>query len=104
MRYDIKRGNTVIANISPTGKITSRIMGEELVNMSFALVRKIEFALGDYVDVRGRRYYLLDTPTTEQRSTKEWQYTLTFKSVKYRLTDVSMLFYDELNNLTVPTF
>ncbi|WP_407483289.1 hypothetical protein [Elizabethkingia meningoseptica] len=104
MRYDIKRGNTVIANIRPTGKITSRIMGEELVNMSFALVRKIEFALGDYVDVKGRRYYLLDSPTIVQKSTKEWQYTLNFKSVKYRLTDVSMLFYDELNNLTVPTF
>ncbi|UKY89754.1 phage tail protein [Elizabethkingia anophelis] len=104
MRYDIKRGNTVIANIRPTGKITSRIMGEELVNMSFALVRKIEFAMGDYVDVKGRRYYLLDSPTIVQKSTKEWQYTLTFKSVKYRLTDVSMLFYDELNNLTVPTF
>ncbi|UIO95090.1 hypothetical protein LYZ41_12900 [Elizabethkingia miricola] len=104
MRYDIKRGNTVIANIRPTGKITSRIMGEELVNMSFALVRKIEFALGDYVDVKGRRYYLLDSPTVVQKSTKEWQYTLNFKSVKYRLTDVSMLFYDELNNLTVPTF
>lgn len=79
-------------------------MGEELVNMSFALVRKIEFALGDYVDVKGRRYYLLDSPTIVQKSTKEWQYTLNFKSVKYRLTDVSMLFYDELNNLTVPTF
>ncbi|WP_407517280.1 hypothetical protein [Elizabethkingia anophelis] len=104
MRYDIKRGNTVIANIRPTGKITSRIMGEELVNMSFALVRKIEFAMGDYVDVKGRRYYLLDSPTIVQKSTKEWQYTLNFKSVKYRLTDVSMLFYDELNNLTVPTF
>ncbi|MBE9391963.1 hypothetical protein [Elizabethkingia anophelis] len=104
MRYDIKRGNNIIANVRPTGKITSRIMGEELVNMSFSLVQKIEFALSDYVDVKERRYYLLDSPTITQKSTKEWQYTLTFKSVKYRLTDVSMLFYDELNNLTVPTF
>ncbi|WP_407487579.1 hypothetical protein, partial [Elizabethkingia anophelis] len=104
MRYDIKRGNNIIANVRPTGKITSRIMGEELVNMSFSLVQKIEFALSDYVDVKERRYYLLDSPTIVQKSTKEWQYTLTFKSVKYRLTDVSMLFYDELNSLTVPTF
>ena len=49
------------------------MVGEELVNMSFALkCERLNLHLGDYVDVKDiGYYYLLDSPTIVQKSTKK---------------------------------
>ncbi len=103
MQYEIKRANAVVATVKPTGKVTSKIMGEELATLSFTLLDKVEFAKYDYITFKGRIYSIMDSYSCIQKSTREWQYNIVFKSVKYRLNEVSMLFYDEANELTVPS-
>lgn len=104
MNYNITRNGILFKEVRPTGKIYHRIMAEERVEMNFSLYEKIKFKLGDAVVVLGREYVLRETPVVTQRSTREWAYQLNFTSLKYRLNEISLLFYDHLNFLTESDF
>ncbi len=104
MEYEIKRGTVVIATVRPEGSITTKIMGEELVSMTFTLANNIVFKTNDTVVVYGNTYYLLNEPIVEKRSTKEYRYQLQFAGIKYELSKVQLFFPDADNNLTVSEF
>ncbi len=104
MIYQIKRGNEIIASVRAEGKISTRIMGEELVSMAFALTGKINFQLGDSVTVYGNTYYLLADPTCQKINSREFKYDLQFAGVKYKLSEVQFFQYDTTNELTIPDF
>ena len=59
MIYTIKRGSEEIVSVRAEGKISTKIMGEELVTMSFSLPEKITFQINDTVDVYGNTYLSL---------------------------------------------
>ena len=104
MIYEIKRNAVTIASIQPEGNITRKIMGEELVNMTFTLTQIIGFQINDTVLVYGNTYVLQKEPNIAKISTKEYQYTLQFTSVKYELAKVQMFFPDVNDNLTLSEF
>lgn len=105
MKYTIYRGaQVVIADITPEGTVTEKIMGEETVNITFSHTSKIEFHIDDKITVYGKDYFLSADPVTVKKSSREFQYTLLFFSVKYALSDVQMFFYDDENELTLPDF
>ncbi|WP_047789452.1 phage tail protein [Tenacibaculum mesophilum] len=104
MQYEIKRGATLIATVRPEGSITTKIMGEELVSMTFTLADNIVFKTNDTVVVYGNTYYLLNEPIVEKRNTKEYRYQLQFAGIKYELSKVQLFFPDADNNLTVSEF
>ena len=58
MKYAIKRNNNLIAQVEPQGNISTKIMSEELVNMTFELSTMVKFQIGDMVNVYGANYYL----------------------------------------------
>jgi|GEM_PF-1935802 len=101
MIYEIKRGEIVVAAVKPTGRATSRIMGEEIVNFQFSLAQNIAFQKHDYITFKGKQYSILKSYNCEQSSTKEWIYNITFYSIKYRLNEVSLLFPDSENEYTI---
>lgn len=105
MKYTIYRGaQVVVADITPEGTVTEKIMGEETVNITFSHTSKIEFHIDDKITVYGKDYFLSADPVTVKKSSREFQYTLLFFSVKYALSDVQMFFYDDENELTLPDF
>ncbi|MDV3793318.1 hypothetical protein CMU23_01385 [Elizabethkingia anophelis] len=102
MKYTIKRNNNTIAQVEPQGNISTKIMGEELVNMTFELSTMVKFQIGDSVNVYGANYYLLQAPVVEKVNTRHFKYSLQFGSIIYELSKIQLLFPDAGNNLTVP--
>ncbi|MDV4078132.1 hypothetical protein CMT44_04100 [Elizabethkingia anophelis] len=101
MKYIIKRNNNIIAQIVPQGNVSTKIMGEELVNMTFELSTMVKFQIGDMVNVYGANYYLLQAPVVEKVNTKHFKYSLQFGSIIYELSKIQLLFPDAENKLTV---
>lgn len=104
MIYQIKRDSDIIASVRAEGKVSTKLMGEELVTMSFSLTEKLNFQIGDTVDVYGNTYYLISDPSYTKNSSREYVYDLQFAGVKYNLADVQFFQYDSNNDLTVPEF
>ncbi|WP_312133391.1 phage tail protein [Empedobacter sp.] len=104
MYYNIKRHNVIIATVAPTGTYTAKIMGDELVNMSFTLADSVEFLIGDMVEVFGQLFILNVAPTEEKISSIQFNYTLQFESIKYELGKIQLLFPDSSNALTISDF
>uniref|UniRef100_UPI00389137FF phage tail protein n=1 Tax=Elizabethkingia anophelis TaxID=1117645 RepID=UPI00389137FF len=101
MKYAIKRNNNIIAQIEPQGNVSTKIMGEELVNMTFELPTMVKFQIGDSVNIYGANYYLLQAPVVEKVNTRHFKYSLQFGSIIYELSKIQLLFPDAENNLTV---
>ncbi|SMO48062.1 phage tail protein [Solitalea koreensis] len=105
MNYDIKRGSTTIATVRPEGGLLrQRIMGENVVQMSFTLAEAVDFTIGDTVLVYGETYYLNQMPAVQKVSSLEYRYTATFESVAYELGKIQFFFLDALNALKEADF
>ncbi len=104
MKYTIKRDNTLLAEVQPTGQVTERIMGEDLVDMQFSLPHKVEFYLNDTVEIFGRKYLLHQSPICEKVSSRHFNYALQFAGLKYYLARWLMLFPNADNNLTLTEY
>lgn len=104
MIYTIKRGSEEIASVRAEGKISTKIMGEELVTMSFSLTKKVTFQINDTVVVYGNTYYLIADPSINKINSREFKYELQFAGVKYRLSEINFFSYDSNNELTLPEF
>jgi hypothetical protein len=98
MKYDIKRGATILYSGQVTGARQEGIMGVDTVNISFTLNAYIDFLKGDTVLVDGD-LFTLSKPSDFQREGK-WTYNLAFLSEAYKLADAEMLALDENNALT----
>lgn len=104
MKYAIKRGNKVIVEVHAEGQVTERIMGEQLVDVTFSLSARVQFQLWDSIAVDGRTYFLHTTPTEEKLSKRNFRYTLQFAGVKYFLANMLCLFPDKNNALALSEF
>lgn len=62
MKYAIKRNNNIIAQVEPQGNVSTKIMGEELVNMTFELPTMVKFQIGDSVSLAMIIQFLLRKP------------------------------------------
>ncbi len=97
MIYEIKRGNAVLAAVTPTGNREERIMGGDIVNMSFTLNYYVDFLKGDTTVIDGTVFYL-EKPSEFEKSGK-WSYALAFQSESAFLGNAEMLAMDENNVL-----
>ncbi|WP_295794900.1 phage tail protein [Mucilaginibacter sp.] len=105
MQYYIKRGSDVIATVKPTGQQSKKIMGENIVTMNIDLPGPADFQINDYVDVfvddNIERYFLFDLADVKKASSKEFNYTVTFKGWQYYLDNAGYLFPDADNAYTL---
>jgi len=104
MNYVIKRGGTLLKSVKPTGKVSSKIMDEELLSMSFSLDHHFVFAIGDTVTAYNNIYSLQELPTVQKQSTNLFHYQLKFTGLKYELGKIQFMFPDGNNNLTLGDF
>lgn len=99
--YTITRAGTYVTTIPANGTVVSRLMEEDIVNMTFTLPIKEAFKIGDTVEVNGNVYVLNQTHKVEKVSTKEFRFTCVFESIKYDLAKTQLLFLDENNEYTI---
>ncbi len=104
MNYAIKRGATTVLTVRPEGKLSRKIMAEEIVDMSFRIPQFVKLQIGDRVEVFGNTYFMATEPTVQKVSKREFAYTVQFTGIKYKLAEVQLLFPDGDNALTVPDF
>lgn len=103
--YSIKRGAATIATVRPeSGVQKQKIMGENVVDMTFTLTSPVAFEIGDTVVVYGQTYVLNTLPAVSKTAEKQIKYTCQFESVGYDLSKALFMFYDENEELTVPEF
>jgi hypothetical protein len=105
MNYEIKRGEATIATVTPTGKQSKKIMGENIGTMILDLPEHVDLQINDYVDVfitdKIERYFLLDLADIKKSSSREFNYTITFKGWQYLLDNAAYLFPDADNHYTL---
>lgn len=101
MQYQIKRGDSIIATVTPTGPQSKKVMGEDIVTMAFSLPYNIDFLQGDYSMVNGSKYKLKSLTDLKKSSSIEYDYTLNLKGWMYDLQDVLYKFPDANNEYTL---
>jgi len=104
MNYAILRSGTFLKTVKPTGKVSTKIMDEELLTMSFSLDHFFEFKIGDSCLAFNNVYGLQELPVVEKVSTNLYNYTLNFTGYKYELGKIQLMFPDGNNDLTVGDF
>lgn len=104
MNYAILRAGTYLKGVKPTGKVSTKIMDEELLTMSFSLDHLFDFKIGDSVIAFNNVYSLQQLPNVQKMSTNLFNYTLNFTGYKYELGKINFLFPDGNNNLTLGDF
>ncbi|MEZ2337696.1 hypothetical protein AB6735_18765 [Mucilaginibacter sp. RCC_168] len=101
MQYQIKRGTDVIATVTPTGKLSKKVMGEDIAPMTFSLPYNIDFLQGDYCMAFGYKYKLKSLSDLKKSSSIEFDYTLNLKGPMYDLQEVLYKFPDANNEYTL---
>lgn len=67
---------------------SKNLLGDDVVNITVSSTRRIEFFLGDKINVFGSSYYLNVVPVAKKNSESRFEYDLTFESVQYNLLRV----------------
>ncbi len=67
------------------------LLNEDVVELSISSATKIDFALGDTVEVYGKTYTLNQLPAIKKTGTRNFAYDLTFEGPQYDLIDVQFL-------------
>lgn len=105
MNYEVTRGGVSLATIKhPTGTITSRILGESVIDMAFARPDYFEFHTGDMIHIGGYGNFILTIPNFKKKAANHYEYNLKFVAEHYTLANTQFMFYDSLNQLTKGEF
>jgi hypothetical protein len=81
-----------------------KIMGDNMLNLSFQDNRYLNFKINDYCIVFGERYQLNDLPGVNKVSRYLYKYSMSFFGSNYDLAKGQYLFYNSENELTEPDF
>lgn len=106
---EILRGvatETLVAVIKPSGGSTQvkKIMGDNLLNITFEDNRYIPFAINDYCVVFGEKYQLNQLPVITKISRFLWSYTMIMQAEGYDLAKAQYLFLGSDNSLRESDF
>lgn len=70
------------------------LMGEDVLNLTIESAKVIDFKIGSFVDVFGKRYTLNQLPSVKKNAFNNFSYSLTFESEQYELMDCAWLLPD----------
>jgi hypothetical protein len=93
---EIKRGNTVIANVHLQGNsfVEEEVTGNHYIQLVFLSPSTIDLAIGDYITYSGGDYKIRNNETVKKEETSlGWSYTVTFYASQYELQDVSFFLH-----------
>lgn len=103
---DIYRAGSLFVTIKPDASCnqSKKIMGENVVNISFDDSRFIQFAVNDYCIIFGEKYFLTKLPVYTKLSRYYHKYNLIMQAEGSELARAQYLFLGELNTLTEADF
>lgn len=105
MKYEIKRGDTVILEKEIQGKKTKQSPAVDYIDVSFTHPYAIQFKKNDVLTFKGQDYFLDETNNFISKDNKHnYTYRIRFQSRGYRATEVALLGYDSSNSLSLTTF
>jgi hypothetical protein len=101
LELTIYRGTSEIVTFKPSGTSNQqkKIMGDNVINLSFELNQIINFNIGDYTIVFGEKYFLAKEPSVTKKGTYDYTYDMQMLSTQYQLSKAQYMFYDEHNEL-----
>lgn len=103
MKYQIKRGNTVIASVALEGSQIRKALGEDLIDVTFKSKTAIDIQVEDTVEVYGR-VYKLNRPVEPTQADGIFYYDAQFEALWYDLIDVQFRGLGATNELTEAEF
>lgn len=71
------------------------LLGEDIVTLSVKSTARLDFYIGDRIDVFGKVYTLNQPAVLKKTGTRRLEYTLTFEGVQYELIDAQWLLPDD---------
>lgn len=104
MLYSILRAGSTVAQISPTGKQTKKIMDVNVVDMAFTSNSLVDIRPEDTVSVYGETYRIIDAPNIKKNASNNFEYSFQAKGSAYDLSRADMFGLDSANNLTEADF
>lgn len=95
-----------VATIKPDASSSQvkKIMGDNLLNITFEDNRNINFRLNDYCEVFGETYKIIQLPVVTKKSRFLYSYNLTLHAEGYDLTKAQFLFLGLDNSLRESDF
>src|SRR5690606_215559 len=104
MDYEIRRGGALFASVRPIGSLTTRLLGESVVEVEFVLPEYVEFLTGDVMVVPGEGNFTLTVPNWREAGKRKFVYNHRYVAEHYSLANTQFMFYDETNTLTKGDF
>lgn len=103
---DIYRVDDLLTTVKPDSSSTQtkKIMGDNVIVLSFEDDRYLNFRINDYCTVFDEEYHVNQLPQVTKGSKYRYKYTLVMQALGYDLSKYQMLFLDPLNNLTEGDF
>ena len=71
------------------------LLGEDIVTLSVKSTTRLDFYIGDRIDIFGKVYTLNQPAELKKTGTRRLEYTLTFEGVQYELIDAQWLLPDD---------
>ena len=71
------------------------LLGEDIVTLSVKSTTRLDFYIGDRIDIFGKVYTLNQPAVLKKTGTRRLEYTLTFEGVQYELIDAQWLLPDD---------
>lgn len=70
------------------------LLGEDVINITVVSATKLDFRVNDTITVYGREYFLTDLPNAKKNGERNFEYTLQFKGMQYRMMKTQLRDYD----------
>lgn len=104
MIYTIKRGSADLVKIKPTGWQIRQAMGVNQVEMNFTLLEPVLFQKGDWCNVYGDRYKVINSVPFKKYNNRRYEYTLKMVHESYSLQDTKLKAPDANSDLKILRF
>lgn len=106
IQRDTEVGISIVATIKPDNSSVQvkKVMGDNLLNISFEDSRYIPFTINDYCEVFGEKYKVNQLPVITKVSRFLWKYTLLMQAEVYDLAKAHYLFLGADNELRETEF
>lgn len=80
------------------------LMGQDVLSISFLSAVTVDFAIGDFIEAFGERYYLNALPQLTKHDDRNFEYELTFEGIQYQLIKAQFLDVDATGYSTGSNF
>lgn len=103
---DIMRNQELLVTINPDDASIQRkvVMGDNIVSLQFQDSRVLPFAVNDWCEAFGEKYYLLEKPKRTKLEKYRYEYILTMVAEGHLLTRAQYLFLGADNSLRESDF